>query len=125
HRPLASAAEPTRARVHDRRPHDPRHHDRRGEPLMTTADFPLAIHALPTAQEMSAAAAAAATSILRQAISERGRARLMLAAAPSQPATLHALAANEGLDFSALHCFHIDDYIGLAPDAPQCFGNCL
>lgn len=92
---------------------------------MTTTDFPLAIHALPTTQEMGAAAAAAAAPILREAIGERGRARLMLAAAPSQSATLRALAANEGLDFSAIDCFHMDDYIGLSPDAPQGFGNWL
>ncbi|MGO2047155.1 MAG: 6-phosphogluconolactonase [Brachybacterium tyrofermentans] len=92
---------------------------------MTTSDFPLAIHALPTAQELGAAAAAAAAPILREAIAERGRARLMLAAAPSQSATLRALAADEGLDFSAIDCFHMDDYLGLSPDAPQGFGNWL
>jgi len=92
---------------------------------MTTTDFPLEIHALPTAQEMGAAAADAASTILREAIAERGRARLMLAAAPSQSATLQALAAAEGIDFSAIDCFHMDDYVGLRPDAPQGFGNWL
>lgn len=92
---------------------------------MTTSDNPLTIHAHPTAQEMGAAAAAAAAPVLREAIAARGSARLMLAAAPSQSATLQALAAAEGLDFSAIDCFHMDDYIGLAPDAPQGFGNWL
>ena len=92
---------------------------------MTTPDIPLMVHAHRTAQEMGAAAAAAAAPVLREAIATRGSARLMLAAAPSQSATLRALAAAEGLDFSAIDCFHMDDYIGLSPDAPQSFGNWL
>lgn len=91
---------------------------------MTTPDHPLTVHAHPTLDEMGAAAARAAAPVLRDAISRRGGARLMLAAAPSQSATLHALAA-EDIDFSAIDCFHMDDYIGLAPDAPQGFGNWL
>lgn len=92
---------------------------------MTTTDIPLTIHARPTTSQMGAAAADAAASVLRDAISARGSARLMLAAAPSQLATLRALAANEDLDFTKIECFHMDDYIGLAPDAPQGFGNWL
>ena len=92
---------------------------------MTTTDHPLTIHALPTEQEMGAAAAAAAAPILREAILGRGRARLTLAAAPSQSATLRALAADGSIDFSSIDCFHMDDYIGLAPEAPQGFGNWL
>lgn len=92
---------------------------------MTTTDNPLMIHAHPSAQEMGVAAAAAAARVLRDAIAARGSARLMLAAAPSQSATLQALAAIEDLDFTKIDCFHMDDYIGLAPDAPQGFGNWL
>lgn len=92
---------------------------------MTTSDNPLMIHAHPSAQEMGAAAAAAAAPVLRDAIAARGSARLMLAAAPSQSATLQALTAIEDLDFTKIDCFHMDDYIGLAPDARQGFGNWL
>ena len=92
---------------------------------MTTPENPLAIHAFPTAEDMGAAAAAAAAETLREAIAARGSARLMLAAAPSQAATLRALAATEDLDFTAIDCVHMDDYIGLATDAPQGFGNWL
>ena len=92
---------------------------------MTALDIPPAVHAHPTREQMGAAAAAAAASILREAIAERGWARLMLAAAPSQSATLAALAAEDGLDFSRIDCFHMDDYIGLDPAAPQGFGNWL
>jgi len=89
-----------------------------------TPDHPLAIHAHPTTQEMGAAAAAAAAKTLREALTAHGHARLMLAAAPSQAATLQTLTT-EDLDFSAIDCFHMDDYIGLAPNAPQGFGNWL
>ncbi|MGP9614479.1 6-phosphogluconolactonase [Brachybacterium sp. AOP42-B2-9] len=92
---------------------------------MSIAETALEIHAHPTRQELGAAAAAAAAPILREAIAERGSARLMLAAAPSQSATLQALAATEDLDFTKIDCFHMDDYIGLTPNAPQGFGNWL
>lgn len=92
---------------------------------MTTNDYPLSINAYPTPEQMGQAAASAAAPILREAIEARGSARLMLAAAPSQSATLHALADTDDLDFTRIDCFHMDDYIGLAPDAPQGFGNWL
>lgn len=92
---------------------------------MTITDHPLPIHAHPTAEAMGVAAAAAAAPVLAEAIATRGSARLMLAAAPSQSATLRALAAREDVDFSKIDCFHMDDYIGLTPDAPQGFGNWL
>lgn len=49
----------------------------------------------------------------------------MLAAAPSQTATLAALAVEPDLDWSRVECFHMDEYVGLPPDAPQSFRNWL
>ncbi len=87
--------------------------------------YALPVHAYPTKAEMGAAAAAMAATAIRAAIAERGFARLMLAAAPSQSATLSALAGAPSIDFGRVVAFHMDDYIGLPTDAPQGFGNWL
>lgn len=71
------------------------------------------------------AAAAAAAGHLRAAIGERGAAMVMLAAAPSQEATLEALARQPGIAWDRVTCFHMDDYIGLDHGAPQGFGAWL
>ncbi|MDQ0643713.1 6-phosphogluconolactonase [Microbacterium murale] len=86
--------------------------------------YPLAVHRFSTTHELGHAAGARAAVHIAQAIEERGTARVMLAAAPSQLATLQALAASD-VDFSRVEFFHMDDYLGLAPDAPQGFGNWL
>jgi glucosamine-6-phosphate deaminase len=78
-----------------------------------------------TRTELGRAAAAQAAPHLRHAIEFTGRARLMLAAAPSQSATLAALAQEPDLDWSRIECFHMDEYVGLSPDAPQAFRNWL
>jgi glucosamine-6-phosphate deaminase len=51
--------------------------------------------------------------------------RMIFASAPSQEATLHELAAHPGIDWSRVTAFHMDEYLGLAPAAPQRFGNWL
>ncbi|MFD7156203.1 6-phosphogluconolactonase [Kribbella sp. NPDC059898] len=79
----------------------------------------------PDRDALGRAAAAEAAVRLRKAIAETGQARVMLAAAPSQTATLTALAAEPDLDWSKVVCFHMDEYVGLSPDAPQSFRNWL
>lgn len=66
-----------------------------------------------------------AAQVLRDALHGGGRARVMLAAAPSQSATLAALAAAEGIDWDRVDLFHMDEYVGLAPSAPQSFATWL
>ena len=79
----------------------------------------------PSREELGRAAATAAAGEILKAIADGGRARIMLAAAPSQTATLTALAAEPGLDWSRVECFHMDEYVGLDPAAPQSFRNWL
>jgi glucosamine-6-phosphate deaminase len=85
----------------------------------------LRIHTFDTARELGQAAGAHAAELLRQRLSRPGVARVMLAAAPSQQHTLEALTAAADLDFSRIEFFHMDDYLGLEPEAPQAFGNWL
>lgn len=56
---------------------------------------------------------------------EEGRvARVLLAAAPSQLPVLQALADLDIHD-RPVRYFHMDEYVGLAPEAPQAFGTWL
>jgi len=74
---------------------------------------------------VGAAAAAAAAESLRRILQARGSARLVLAAAPSQQQTLAALSVAEGIDWSRVEAFHMDEYVGLPADAEQRFGRWL
>ncbi|WP_405065273.1 6-phosphogluconolactonase [Kribbella sp. NBC_01510] len=82
----------------------------------------LAVEVFPDPSALGAAAAAAAADSLRRTIDERGAARLVLAAAPSQTQTLAALSVAEGIDWSKVQAFHMDEYVGLPVDAEQRFG---
>jgi glucosamine-6-phosphate deaminase len=66
-----------------------------------------------------------AAEVLIAALARKETVRLMLAAAPSQEATLTNLVGLPGIDWSRVECFHMDDYLGLPADAPQGFGNWL
>lgn len=74
---------------------------------------------------MGEAAARDIAAALREVLDERGSARLMFAAAPSQSETLAALVCEPGIDWGRVTAFHLDEYLGLAPDAPQRFGSWL
>jgi glucosamine-6-phosphate deaminase len=74
---------------------------------------------------MGGAAAADAAAVLRQALADRGTARAVFAAAPSQTETLAALVAAPGIDWRRVTAFHLDEYIGLPEVAPQRFARWL
>lgn len=48
--------------------------------------------------------------------------RMIFAAAPSQSEMLSALQLMPGIDWSRVTAFHMDEYLGLAANAPQRFG---
>lgn len=87
--------------------------------------YPITVHQFATSADLGAHAGRAAAEALAEAMDRPGPVRLLLAAAPSQRATLHALAAATALDGARLEVFHMDDYIGLPHDAPQAFANWL
>lgn len=75
--------------------------------------------------EMGAAAAGDGAEILRGILKEQGNARVIFAAAPSQNELLHSLCHTEGIDWTKVTAFHMDEYIALDAAAPQGFGNFL
>ena len=74
---------------------------------------------------MGAAAAADVSAFLRKRIAERGTARMVFAAAPSQAELCAGLVAAEGIAWEKTTLFHMDEFIGLASDAPQRFAHWL
>ncbi|WP_368497691.1 6-phosphogluconolactonase [Herbiconiux sp. A18JL235] len=93
--------------------------------MPTATEYAPSVQTHPNRAVLGERAAAEAAAILRERLAEPGTVRIMLAAAPSQEATLHALAEAGGIDWGRVLAFHMDDYLGLPADAPQGFGNWL
>jgi len=74
---------------------------------------------------LAGAAAAEASSRIRNAIAASGRARLVAATGTSQLAFLQALIATPEIDWSKVELFHLDEYVGLPIDHPASFRNYL
>lgn len=86
--------------------------------------YPLTVTVHESGEALGAFTGHRAAEVIKSALAVRGEARVMLAAAPSQTPTLTALA-REPVDFDRVTFFHMDDYLGLPPTAPQGFGNWL
>ena len=85
----------------------------------------LKVHSFDTRKEMGVFAASEAAECIKRLIGERGNIRMIFAAAPSQNEFLEALISERDIDWSKIDAFHMDEYVGLAADAPQGFGNFL
>ena len=78
-----------------------------------------------TSLEMAAAAANSAAQAIGSAIEANGRANIILAPGASQIEMLGCLTSSEGVDWSKVTMFHLDEYIGLGSDHPAGFGKYL
>ncbi|MDR1140961.1 MAG: 6-phosphogluconolactonase, partial [Planctomycetaceae bacterium] len=67
------------------------------------------------------AAGTVAAEKLKTILAEKGKARVIFAAAPSQNETLETLVSVSGIEWNKVTAFHMDEYIGLADDAPERF----
>jgi len=74
---------------------------------------------------LSQAAAEQAATAIRQAIEERGRARIIAATAASQIEFLDALTQASAIDWARVEVFHLDEYIGLPITHPGSFRKML
>jgi glucosamine-6-phosphate deaminase len=83
------------------------------------------LHVFPDRDELGRAAARDIAAALRAALRRQDSVRVVFAAAPSQQETLTALAAEPGIDWRRVSAFHLDEYLGLAPDDPAAFGAWL
>ncbi|WP_342358603.1 glucosamine-6-phosphate deaminase [Terrarubrum flagellatum] len=80
------------------------------------------IRVFATRAEMGATAARDVAAELRHRLASQKTVRIIFAAAPSQQEMLAALAREPDIDWAKVEAFHMDEYIGLATDAPQRFG---
>lgn len=85
----------------------------------------LEVFVYETREEMGVAACERYRDRVCKIIAERGRVRAIWAAAHSQDDFTKALREDTSIDFSKMDAFHMDEYFGLAEDAPQKFGYFL
>ena len=62
---------------------------------------------------------------IRKAIAEQGECRIILATGASQFEMLSALLKEEGIDWSKVSMFHLDEYVGLPYEHPASFRKYL
>jgi glucosamine-6-phosphate deaminase len=85
----------------------------------------LAVEIYSTRQAMGAAAAAEVADKLRELLKTQNSVRMIFAAAPSQNEFLDSLCQANGIDWSRVVAFHMDDYLGLPDNAAQRFSSYL
>lgn len=85
----------------------------------------LTVQIFETRREMGHTAALLAAEKIRNLLEYKESISIIFAAAPSQNEFLEALAIQPGIEWRRITAFHMDEYVGLAADAPQGFGNFL
>src|SRR3954451_20808253 len=85
----------------------------------------LRVRVYPDRAALGAAAGNDVATKLRALLEAHGRVRMIFAAAPSQNEMLATLAAAPDIDWARVTAFHMDEYLGLPPGAPQRFGESL
>ena len=92
---------------------------------MKTKRYSLQTMVFETRGEMGRAAAEEVVQAIVALMEKQDTVRMIFAAAPSQDEFLKAFVEDSRVDFSRIVAFHMDEYVGLAADAPQGFGNFL
>jgi glucosamine-6-phosphate deaminase len=72
-------------------------------------------------KQMAKVAAEEASSILREAIQEKGKARLIAATGAAQFEFLEVLTRLPNIDWPSVEMFHLDEYIGIPESHPASF----
>ena len=82
----------------------------------------LSVKVFADRKAMGAEAATDCGRAIRKVLERQRICRMIFAAAPSQNELLAGLLQAEGIDWSRIHAFHMDEYIGLPDEAAQRFG---
>ena len=75
--------------------------------------------------ELGRQAGIAAAKLIKEAISTKGSAHIILATGTSQIETLNQLVAEQSIDWNKVIMFHLDEYIGLPDTHPASFRKYL
>jgi glucosamine-6-phosphate deaminase len=81
----------------------------------------LDIQTFSSKQDMGQTAADTGASVIRQAIAQRGQASIIVATGASQFEVLDHLTKADGIDWTAVTAFHLDEYVGLPMTHPASF----
>jgi glucosamine-6-phosphate deaminase len=85
----------------------------------------LPVHVYSTNENMGKAAALDARRIVKLALAERGEANIILATGNSQLTFLRALRQLDGINWTRVRIFHMDEYVGISPEHPASFPRFL
>lgn len=78
-----------------------------------------------TRKDLGVAAARAMAAKMTELLGQKGKVRIVFASAPSQNEFLAELRTLPNIDWSRVVAFHMDEYVGLGPEAPQAFSKFL
>ena len=81
----------------------------------------LELKVLGNREEMGKAAARDVAEAMKRFIRERGKVKMVFAAAPSQNEFLAHLRKDKSIPWSKVICFHLDDYVDLPRSHPNTF----
>lgn len=95
------------------------------EPIQTTVYDQLPAAVYDSNEDMGLAAALEAREIIKQAIADKGEANIILATGNSQLTFLRALRDMEGIEWSKVNVFHMDEYVGIDPSHKASFPGFL
>lgn len=93
--------------------------------MKTLVKDKLCVRIFDTRDAMGKAAAEDISDCIRKLLAVRNEINMIFAAAPSQNEVLKYLTLDKSIDWGKVNAFHMDEYVGLAKDAPQCFSNFL
>lgn len=85
----------------------------------------LTVKIFPSIQEMGSAAAKEVGDRICSLLESKPEINMIFAAAPSQSEFLSHLIQDKRIDWTRINAFHMDEYIGIPPEAPQSFGYFL
>lgn len=85
----------------------------------------LTVKIMPNREEMGKVSAKDIHDKIVELLAEKDEINMIFAAAPSQNDVLKSLAEYSDIDWSRINAFHMDEYVGLTKEAPQCFSNFL
>ena len=85
----------------------------------------LRVEVFPSRAMMGLAAARSVAEAVRDRLARDRRVAVVFASAPSQDEFLAALREEPGIDWSKVTAFHLDEYVGIAPDHPASFRRFL
>lgn len=85
----------------------------------------LKVQIYDTRKAMGEASAKDVAAKIKELLSKKQEINMIFAAAPSQDDFLAAVREDKSIEWGRINAFHMDEYIGLDPEAPQGFGNFL